>query len=74
MRFPPLPEIVAHYEAACRPIRPAPVAAIALNTRPLDEGAARRAIADAEDLCGLACDDPVRFGSGRLLDAILTAL
>jgi uncharacterized NAD-dependent epimerase/dehydratase family protein len=74
VRFPPLPEIVAHYEAACRPVRAAPVAAIALNTRPLDEDAARRAITDAEDLCGLPCDDPVRFGSERLLDAILAAL
>ncbi len=72
--IPPLAEVVAWYETACRPVRPAPVAAIALNTRRLDEDDARRVIAAAEDACGLPADDPVRFGSDRLLDAILAAL
>jgi uncharacterized NAD-dependent epimerase/dehydratase family protein len=72
--LPPLPDIVGYYETACRPVRPARVAAIALNTRPIaDDAEARRAIAAAEDETGLAVDDPVRFGSDRLLDAILAA-
>jgi uncharacterized NAD-dependent epimerase/dehydratase family protein len=55
--------------------RPARVAAIALNTRLLDdEEAAREAVADATRETGLPADDPVRFGSERLLDAVLAAL
>ena len=47
------------------------VAAIALNTRHLDERAARAAIADASRETGLPADDPVRFGAGGLADAVL---
>ena len=36
-----------------------------------DETAARRAVAAAEEETGLPADDPVRFGAGRLLDAVL---
>ena len=49
----------------------ATVAAIALNTRHLDERAARAAIADASRETGLPADDPVRFGAGGLADAVL---
>ena len=51
--------------------RPARVAAIALNTRMLDEDAAHDAIAEAAAETGLVADDPVRFGPDRLLDALL---
>ena len=34
-------------------------------------GAARAAVAEAEAETGLPADDPVRFGAGRLLDAVL---
>jgi hypothetical protein len=47
------------------------VAAIALNTRLLNENAARAAIADAAAHTGLPADDPVRFGPDKLLDAVL---
>ena len=67
----PLPELVRLHELASLPARPAAVAAVALNTRDLDEGAARTAIAAAEDETGLPADDPVRFGAGRVLDAVL---
>jgi uncharacterized NAD-dependent epimerase/dehydratase family protein len=50
------------------------VAAIALNTRTLDEAGARAAIAAAEAETGLAADDPVRFGADRVLDAVLAAI
>jgi uncharacterized NAD-dependent epimerase/dehydratase family protein len=42
-----------------------------LNTRSLDEDGARAAIAKAEAETGLPVDDPVRFGAGRLVDAVL---
>ena len=61
------------HEAISLPARKAKVAAIALNTRTLDEEAARQAIADAEAETGLVADDPVRFGAGRLLEAVLAA-
>jgi D-glutamate N-acetyltransferase len=69
----PLPELVALHETISLPARPAKVAAVALNTRDLDDDAARAAIAEAEDDTGLVADDPVRFGAGRLLDAVLSA-
>ena len=69
--IPPLPELVALYEAASLPARRARVAAIALNTADLDDGAAREAIAAAAAQTGLPVDDPVRFGAGPLLDAVL---
>jgi uncharacterized NAD-dependent epimerase/dehydratase family protein len=71
--IPPLPELIQLYEEISRPLFPARVAAVALNTAGLDEGAARAAIAAAEDATGLIADDLVRFGTGRLLDAVLAA-
>jgi uncharacterized NAD-dependent epimerase/dehydratase family protein len=61
-------------EAACGPVRPARVASIALNTEAIDERAARVEIAATEEACGLVADDVVRFGPGRVLDAVLAAL
>ena len=50
------------------------MAAIALNTRALDEDDARAAIAAAEAETGLPADDVVRFGADRLADAVLEAV
>ncbi len=72
--IPALPDLVALHELASLPARRARVAAIALNTRDLDETDARAAVETAEDDTGLPVDDPVRFGSARLLDAVLSAL
>jgi uncharacterized NAD-dependent epimerase/dehydratase family protein len=69
-----LPELVELHERISLPARKAKVAAIALNTRTLDDGAAREAIAAAEDETGLVADDPVRFGADRVLDAVLRSL
>jgi uncharacterized NAD-dependent epimerase/dehydratase family protein len=70
--IPPLPELVAAYEGVARRVHPARVAAIALNTADLasDEDA-REAIAAAQAETGLVADDVVRFGSERVLDAVL---
>lgn len=69
--IPPLAEVVELYERASLPVRKARVVGIALVTSELDEEAARAALAAAEDETGLPADDPVRFGAGRLLDAVL---
>jgi uncharacterized NAD-dependent epimerase/dehydratase family protein len=70
----PLAELVGLHEAISLPARKARVAAVALNTRDLGEDAARAAIAEAEQATGLVADDPVRFGAGRLLDAVLAVV
>jgi uncharacterized NAD-dependent epimerase/dehydratase family protein len=73
--LPPLPEIISFYEQAVAPVRDARVAAVALNTRPLaSDDHAHRAIDAAQARTGIACDDPVRFGPDRLLDAVLGAV
>jgi uncharacterized NAD-dependent epimerase/dehydratase family protein len=72
--IPPLPALVELHERMSLPRRPATVACIALNTSRLDETAAREAVAAAEEDTGLPADDPVRFGSGRLLDAVLARI
>ena len=71
-RLPPLRELVELHERAALPARRAKVAAIALNTRDLDDEAAREAVEATEAETGLPTDDPVRFGAGRLVDAVLT--
>jgi uncharacterized NAD-dependent epimerase/dehydratase family protein len=71
---PSLPELVELHERVALAARPAKVACIALNTLGLDEGAARAAIAAAEDETGLPADDPVRFGAAVLLEATLALM
>jgi uncharacterized NAD-dependent epimerase/dehydratase family protein len=72
--IPSLRDLVALHERLALIARPARVAAIALNTRTLDERAARAAIAAAEAETGLAADDPVRFGAERLTQVVLESL
>ncbi|MEA2377999.1 MAG: hypothetical protein QOD13_1906 [Thermoleophilaceae bacterium] len=73
--IPPLVELIAAYEGATRPVRPARVAAVALNTAELgSDEEARAAIEAAEAETGLVADDVVRFGPERVLDAVLEAL
>jgi uncharacterized NAD-dependent epimerase/dehydratase family protein len=68
-----LSELVQLHEVMSLKLRPAKVAAVALNTSFVPEDQARRAIAEAEEETGLSADDPVRFGAGKLLDAVLKA-
>jgi uncharacterized NAD-dependent epimerase/dehydratase family protein len=72
--IPSLNELIQAYEAVAAPVRPATVAAIALNTSDLDEDEAHAAVAAAERETGLVADDVVRFGPDRVLDAVLHAL
>jgi len=72
--MPPLADLVELHEQMSLLARPAAVLAIALNTRDLDEGAARAAVREAEAETGLPADDPVRFGAAKLVDALLPVL
>ena len=65
-----LPELVELHERMSLRLRPAKVAAIALNTSGVSEEEARAAIAQAEEETGLPADDPVRFGAGKILDGV----
>jgi len=71
--LPSLPELVELHQRVSLPLRPARVACLALNTAELEEEEARAAIAEAASETGLPADDPVRFGAGPLLDAVLAA-
>jgi uncharacterized NAD-dependent epimerase/dehydratase family protein len=66
-----LGELIALYEGAVAWVRPAPVAAIALNTRGLSDEEARAACEAAASETGLPATDPVRFGAEPILDAVL---
>lgn len=73
--IPPLEELVELHERIALPRRPAKVACVALNTAALaGDEEARATIAAAEAVTGLPADDPIRFGSGKLLDAVLARL
>ncbi len=69
-----LVELIDLHERLSLPRRRAAVACVALNTRHLGDDAAREAIAETEAETRLVTDDPVRFGAGRLLDALLEHL
>jgi uncharacterized NAD-dependent epimerase/dehydratase family protein len=73
VRIPPLGELVRIYEAAARPVCPAQVLGICLNTVDLDDAAARRAVNAAAAETGLPAADPVRFDPAPLVDAIARA-
>jgi uncharacterized NAD-dependent epimerase/dehydratase family protein len=72
--IPPLRNLVELHERIALPRRPAQVVCIALNTADLGDDDARLAIAAAGEETGLPADDPVRFGAGLLLDAVLARL
>jgi len=73
-RIPPLRELVELHERLALPARPARVAAIALNSRRVSDAETRAAIARIEAETGLPADDPVRYGGGKLVDAVLAAV
>jgi uncharacterized NAD-dependent epimerase/dehydratase family protein len=73
--IPPLVELVELHERIALPARQARVACIALNTAELrSDDDARAEIAAVAADTGLPADDPVRFGAGYLLDALLARL
>jgi uncharacterized NAD-dependent epimerase/dehydratase family protein len=72
--IPPLPRLVTIYEDAAGWVKPAKVAALALNTRGMGEREAREAIRAAEEATGLPATDPVRFGGEPLVTAVVELL
>jgi uncharacterized NAD-dependent epimerase/dehydratase family protein len=50
---------------------PSKVVAVALNTAHLSDSEARAAIEQVAAETKLPCTDPVRFGAGQLLEAIM---
>jgi uncharacterized NAD-dependent epimerase/dehydratase family protein len=71
--LPSLLELIDLHHRMSLKKRPARVVAISLNTSTVGEAEAKAAIADAEAETGLPVDDPVRFGAGKLLEAVLNA-
>ena len=71
--LPSLPQLVELHQRISLPLRPARVACLALNTADLEEQEARDTIAEARSATGLPADDPIRFGTGPLLNAVLAA-
>ncbi|MDE0298850.1 MAG: DUF1611 domain-containing protein [Candidatus Poribacteria bacterium] len=68
--LPPINDLIHQYEMLANPIKPAKVIGIALNCFDLTEFEALKAIKNAEDQTGLPATDVVRFGSGKLVDAV----
>jgi uncharacterized NAD-dependent epimerase/dehydratase family protein len=73
-RIPPLADLVRLHEQISLLPRPAKVQCIALNTRMLDDEAARLAVTETEAATGLPADDPVRFGAGKLVGSLAPLL
>jgi uncharacterized NAD-dependent epimerase/dehydratase family protein len=73
MAMPPLAEVIQIYETMANVIRPSRVIGISANTRALDPAAAEREVKEAEDRHGLPATDVVRYGAGKLVDAVLEA-
>jgi uncharacterized NAD-dependent epimerase/dehydratase family protein len=71
--IPKLSELVKIYEDAARPVFPARVIGIALNTYDLGDAEAKAAIAEAEKDTGLPATDPVRYDTKPLVDAVARA-
>ncbi len=67
----PLPRVRQIYEEAAGWLKPAPVVAIALNTYGMPDEEARAVIVETEREMGLPTTDPVRYGAGPLVEALL---
>jgi uncharacterized NAD-dependent epimerase/dehydratase family protein len=71
--IPPLPDVRAMYETAASWLRPARTVAWALNTFGLGDDEARAAIRATAVETGLPVADPVRFGAGPIVEALVAA-
>jgi uncharacterized NAD-dependent epimerase/dehydratase family protein len=70
MALPSVGEMIELCEGAIRPLRPAPVIAVALNTYDLDDETARRTIEQVQRETGLPTTDVVRYDPAPVADAI----
>jgi len=72
--IPGLVDLVAAHENILAHVKPARVAAIALDTSALDAASAAQAIEGVQRETGLPTDDPVRSGAQKIWNAISAAL
>ena len=68
--LPPIGEYVQLYESLSAPVADAPVVAGSLNTAGADDEAAREAVDEFSTAIDAPASDPIRFGSGPLIDAV----
>ncbi len=70
---PEVSRIARLYEEVASLVKPAPVVAVSLNTRGLDDGEAAELIAAVADETGLPAADPFRGSADPILEAVLEA-
>ncbi len=70
IRIPPLPEVVQPYLDMAGLMKPTALAATALNTFGVSDSEARKAVREAEEALGVPATDPVRYGAGKLVEAL----
>jgi uncharacterized NAD-dependent epimerase/dehydratase family protein len=73
-RLPSLNDMVATYELMARPLRPAPVACVAVNTRGLSDEQASSEIARIQEETGLPTGDVLRGDAPNLWTAVAKVL
>jgi uncharacterized NAD-dependent epimerase/dehydratase family protein len=71
LRLPPLSEYIRLYETIGSAVHPTRVIGICLNTYDMTDEVARRACESATRDTGLPATDPVRFGPGPLIEALI---
>jgi uncharacterized NAD-dependent epimerase/dehydratase family protein len=69
--LPPVGACADLYERAAAPVRESRVAAGVLDTRGMDDDAAREAVDAYGDALGVPATDPVRLGADGILDAVV---
>lgn len=69
--IPGLTETIRLHDCASRHVKPSPVIGIALNCFDLSEEETRSEILKAEKETGLPATDCVKFGAGKLVDAVV---
>jgi uncharacterized NAD-dependent epimerase/dehydratase family protein len=70
----PVKEGIQLVEALLRPLQPAPVVAVGLNTVGMTDADAERAMKKIEADTGLPAADPIRHGVDKLVQAMIRAL
>jgi uncharacterized NAD-dependent epimerase/dehydratase family protein len=68
---PDVRDIARLYEGVATLVKPAPVVAVSINTKGLDEDAAERLVERVSEETGLPAADPVRGSATPILDAVL---
>lgn len=68
--IPPLRELISLYEHIAHPVKPTRVVGISLNCFHLSDAEAQEEIRRTEEDTGLPATDVVKFGAGKLVEAI----